>query len=121
MDALLDQIKNSIETVCFKDVIQTIEQHYTYTPTAFTNGLGKETLRNEAGQNEGSCKIFAFAKANQLNEAETLACFGDFYRVDVLQHPENTDHQNIRHFMKYGWQGIQFANAALAPKLNAPA
>ncbi|MGF1702284.1 HopJ type III effector protein [Photobacterium makurazakiensis] len=121
MDALLDQIKNRSETVSFKDVISAIGHYYVYTPTPFTNGLGKETLHNGAGQNEGSCKIFAFAQDQQLTEAETLACFGDFYRTDVLLHPEKTDHQNIRHFMKYGWQGIQFEGTALIAQQKASA
>lgn len=68
---------------------------------------------NEANQNNGSCKIFSFAKMNNLSEKDTLALFGDFYRNDVLQNPEGEDHQNIRNFIKYGWNGIQFTEDAL--------
>ncbi len=46
-----------------------------------------------AGQNNGSCKIFAFGLAQDLSPEQTLACFGQFYRNDVLGFPENTDHQ----------------------------
>ena len=116
METLLHQIKHHPETVGFKQVIETINQHYDYSPAAFTNGLGKDTLHNAPGQNEGSCRVFAFAKRQNLSEAEVLACFGEHYRVDVLQHPEGSDHQNIRHFMKYGWQGIQFERDALTEK-----
>ncbi|MGF1733874.1 HopJ type III effector protein [Photobacterium satsumensis] len=119
MEALLAKLKSQPDNVSFAEVMAIIEQFYTYHPTAFTNGLGNDTLFNEAATNEGSCRIFAFAKLNQLSEAETLACFGDYYRIDVLQHPDATDHQNIRHFMKYGWQGIQFDTAPLAEKACA--
>ncbi|AJR05409.1 type III effector [Photobacterium gaetbulicola] len=119
METLLAKLKSHPQTVSFTEVITIIEQNYTYQPTAFTNGLGNDTLFNEAGTNEGSCRIFAFAKLNQLSEAETLACFGDYYRNDVLQHPDATDHQNIRHFMKYGWQGIQFDSPPLEERACA--
>lgn len=56
---------------------------------------------------------FSFAKLNQLSKDETLALFGDFYRTDVLQNPEGTDHQNIRNFMVSGWDGISFEGEAL--------
>jgi hypothetical protein len=50
-----------------------------------------------------------------LNEKQTLACFGKYYREDVLRHPENDDHANIRNFMLYGWEGIVFEGEALTP------
>jgi len=34
-----------------------------------------------------------FAQLQQLSQAETLACFGKYYREDVLQNPEGDDHQ----------------------------
>ena len=64
--------------------METIEANYDFTPVRFTNG----TVVNEAGTNSGSCKLFSFAKLHQLSKEETLACFGDYYRVDVLQHPD---------------------------------
>ena len=110
---LLTQIKNKPNTVEFTDVIATIESNYDYTPTQFSNGT---TLINEAGTNQGSCKIFAFASINKLSKDQTLACFGHYYREDVLQHPEKDDHGNIRTFMLSGWKGIQFEGAALQEK-----
>ncbi|MGU3844869.1 HopJ type III effector protein, partial [Vibrio diabolicus] len=41
---------------------------------------------------------------------------GRFYREDVLLHPENSDHQNIRNFMVTGWDGIRFEAPALTAK-----
>lgn len=100
----------------FEDTIALINGLYDYTPTAFDNGIGEGAVHNAAGQNEGSCRIFAFAKLNGLNDADTLACFGRFYRVDVLQHPEKQDHGNIRNFMRHGWAGIRFQGEALKAK-----
>ena len=97
------------EPVSFADTIVVITENYTYTPTAFKNG----NVENAAGQNEGSCKIFAFAKLHDLTPEQTLSLFGDYYRVDVLQHAQAIDHQNIRQFMQHGWDGIVFTGCAL--------
>jgi len=96
----------------FEDTMAVIEANYNYSPTRFANG----DLLNEAGTNEGSCKIFAFARMNSLNEEQTLNCFGRFYRQDVLQNPEGSDHGNIRNFMVHGWSGVSFDSAPLQPK-----
>jgi len=96
----------------FEDTIAVIAANYDYSPTRFSNG----DLVNEAGTNEGSCKIFAFAQLNNLSEQQTLNCFGRFYRVDVLENPEGTDHGNIRNFMVHGWSGIRFEKSALTAK-----
>ena len=106
---ILEQLKNSPETINFNDVIVFIDENYNFKPVRFVNG----SIVNEANQNNGSCKIFSFAKINNLSEKETLALFGDFYRNDVLQNPEGEDHQNIRNFIKYGWDGILFTEDAL--------
>ena len=100
------------DTLDFEDTIAVIEANYQYTPASFSNG----SVTNEAGTNEGSCKIFAFAQLNQLTAEQTLACFGRFYRNDVLQNPTGTDHGNIRNFMHSGWQGISFDHPVLQEK-----
>ncbi len=112
LEQFFTALKQEPETIQFSDTIAAIDTHYQFTPTRFKNG----SLINEAGQNSGSCKIFSFAKLHNLPEEQTLACFGDYYRIDVLQHPEATDHQNIRNFMQSGWSGIQFDNDALNEK-----
>lgn len=101
--------------VDFKDTMAVIAAHYEYRPCQFSNGI-QQPLVNAAGQNEGSCKIFAFAKLNGLNQAQTLALFGDYYRKDVLENPHGSDHQNIRNFLRDGWEGIVFNGEALTPK-----
>lgn len=104
------------ERVSFNDTMAAIKDHYHYQPTEFKNGLGAAALISPAGTNEGSCKIFAFAKLHQLSPEETLSLFGDYYWQDVLGKPAGHDHQNIRLFMQYGWQGIAFSGMALTPK-----
>jgi hypothetical protein len=111
-ETLLEQLNTSPESVTFQQVMAVIESQYSYTPQTFTNG----ELINNAGENAGSCKIFSFAKLNNLTEEQTLHCFGDYYRVDVLQHPAGDDHQNIRNFIKTGWAGVNFTNKALEVK-----
>jgi hypothetical protein len=110
LSALLTQIKQQSATVEFEQVMQVIKDSYNYQPTSFTNG----ELVNQASTNEGSCKIFYFAQLNELNQQQTLACFGRYYREDVLENPLGDDHGNIRNFIKTGWQGIKFDAIALA-------
>lgn len=114
--SLIERIQTAPTAVEFADVIATIDQDYAYSPSRFTNGAGETQVINEAGQNAGSCKIFAFAQLHGLSQDETLACFGHFYRDDVLQHPDGCDHMNIRNFMQHGWAGIHFDQAALSAK-----
>lgn len=106
---LLKALTLSPDTVVFDDVIATINANYTFTPTKFING----NTTNEVGSNNGSCMIFAFAKLHDLTPEKTLALFGDYYRIDVLQNPEANDHANIRNFIQYGWEGITFEGNAL--------
>lgn len=112
IDVFIEKINSNPDSVAFSDTMVVIEDNYEFTPTAFQNG----SLKNEAGQNSGSCKLFSFAQLHKLTEAQTLACFGDYYRIDVLQHPEAQDHQNIRNFMQFGWSGIQFEGNVLSKK-----
>jgi hypothetical protein len=112
IEDFLSKLRSNPESISFTDTIAAIDAHYDFTPVRFTNG----TAINEAGTNSGSCKLFSFAKLQNLSKEETLACFGDYYRVDVLQHPEATDHANIRNFMITGWEGVRFDAEALQPK-----
>lgn len=104
--ALLKQVKEG--SISFKEVIAFIEMHYQHVPTAFKNGA----VYNEATQNQGSAKVFTFAKLHQLNETDTLTLFAEHYQA-VLKTPDGTDHQNIRQFMLNGWTGIIFEEQAL--------
>ena len=106
---LLSQLSLNSAEVSFEQVMQVVNDNYSYTPATFSNG----DLLNDAGTNEGSCKIFYFAKLNKLTEQQTLACFGRYYHKDVLQNPQGSDHGNIRNFIKTAWQGIEFQSVAL--------
>lgn len=110
----IDRVKAG-QTVDFQETMAVIAEAYDYQPTTFSNGL-LQPLINEAGRNEGSCKIFAFAKMHGLDQNQTLALFGDYYRKDVLGNPAGYDHPNIRIFMRDGWNGIVFKGEALTAK-----
>jgi len=112
LNDFLKKLNDAPDSICFNDTVALIDEYYDFTPTAFTNGA----IRNEAGQNNGSCKLFSFARLNSLSPQQTLDCFGDYYRKDVLGNPQGADHQNIRNFMKSGWGGIRFEGEALKPK-----
>ena len=112
-DAFIAELNNPEQNIDFEDCIAMINTHYHYTPTRFINGLSETKVINEAGQNEGSCRIFAFAQLMSLDQRMTLLCFGRFYQ-QVKATPEGTDHQNIRNFMKDSWAGIHFDGKALA-------
>lgn len=112
INTFLEKLKKTPESIDFKETMAVIADNYIYSPAEFMNG----ELRNQAGTNEGSCKIFAFGQLNQLSDAETLACFGDYYRKDVLENPTASDHGNIRNFMETGWSGIEFKSPALVAK-----
>ena len=110
---LLDRIRTKPDSVEFNEVMQTIGDNYDYQPMKFINGA----VINEAGENEGSCKIFAFAKMHGLDEEQTLNCFGNYFREDVLKDPDGESHANIRSFMAHGWAGIQFEGEVLKVKV----
>ena len=99
------------DAVPFSDVIKFIETYYHYQPIAFKNG----DTYNETGQNQGSAKVLAFGKLNNLSKKETLYLFAEHYQ-SVLANPAGTDHQNIRQFMVNGWPGIVFEGEVLVAK-----
>lgn len=112
LDAFLTKLTATPDQITFADTIATVDENYDFTPTAFSNG----ELENAAGQNSGSCKLLSLAKLHNLSQEQTLQCFGDYYRTDVLLHPDATDHQNIRNFIRFAWNGVRFEGAALALK-----
>ena len=112
INSFLEKLNKSPESINFAETIAVIEENYVFEPTAFENGV----LHNAAGENSGSCKLFAFAELQNLSEAATLSCFGAYYYDDVLKNTEGTNHQNIRNFMKTGWEGIAFYGSPLVSK-----
>jgi hypothetical protein len=112
LNSFLEKLQQTPQNITFPETIAVIEENYTFSPTAFENGI----LHNAAGENAGSCKLFAFAEMQNLSEAATLSCFGTYYQEDVLGDLDGTSHQNIRNFMKTGWDGIAFYGEALELK-----
>ncbi len=110
--SFLKQLQENPKSITFQDAINVIEENYDFEPTAFKNG----NQHNNTGENNGSCKIFSFAKLQNLSEEATLACFGSYYFEDVLKNPDGNDHQNIRNFMQFSWDGIHFEGEALLEK-----
>lgn len=100
------------QTNTFQETMDFIEANFTFNAVSFK--VGNQV--NETGTNQGSCKIFCLGKALSLTEEQTLQCFGDFYRKDVLEHPEADDHQNIRNFIEFGWSGVEIDASALIQK-----
>ena len=109
IDNFLNKVKQNPELITFQETIEVIDSNYSFTPTTFKNG----NQLNNANENNGSCKIFAFAKINNLEKDATLSLFGSYYFDDVLKNPDGIDHQNIRNFITFGWDGILFDGEAL--------
>lgn len=109
---LLEQLNTNPSGIEFNDVMSVIEQNYIFEPVEFN--VGEQT--NKTGENLGSCKALAFAKLHDLSADLTPYLFGQYYREDVLEHPNGNDHQNIRNFLKYGWQGVSFDSEPLTLK-----
>lgn len=109
VQSFLDKVKSSPKEVKFADTMAIIEENCEYLPNAFSVGA----LSSKAGENEGSNKIFSFARLVGLAGEpieETLAMFGEYYFKDVLGSPDGSDHGNIRGAMKAGWSGVRFPN-----------
>jgi len=104
LDAFLKQIKSKPTAIEFEQTMAAIEDGFDYSPVAFSCGEVVST----AEQNQGSAKIFSFAKLQKLNQKTTLELFGRYYREDVLKNADGADHGNIRNFMKTGWDGVAF-------------
>ena len=105
--------KEKMATISFQLTMDVVEELFDVNEVAFSVG----DVASEPGQNMGSAKIFSFAKMNQLEKGTCLQLFGDYYRKDVLENPDGTDHANIRAFIKGGWEAVKFPDGyALSPK-----
>lgn len=114
LETFFRQLSIEPETISFGQSIALIDALYQFTPTAFQNGA----LANAAGENNGSCKILAFAAMHKLSEPQTLQLFGDYYRLEVLPDLKGNNHANIRNFMRTGWDGVSFSGQALRAKAS---
>lgn len=115
LEDFLYRLGHEPHTVTFEETMAVIDRYYNFTPVPFTNG----DIQNAAGQNSGSCKIFGFALLHGLKEQQTLHCFGNYYRNDVLGNPGGSNHGNIRQFMETGWNGIHFDTPPLTGRATS--
>ncbi|KAL3783449.1 hypothetical protein ACHAW5_004381 [Stephanodiscus triporus] len=126
---LLDQIRASGETqsdacqvfnanlemsgdsLMFDEFIALCDEQYEYGLIEFKNG----DITNGPGENDGSAKVLSYAALANFDKDTTLKLWGQYYR-DVLATPDKSDHQNIRNFLKYGWEGVDFSNGIALTK-----
>lgn len=97
--------------IVFQDVMDLINKYYEVGLIEFKNG----DVVNKPGENEGSAIIFSYAAISGLDKESTLKLFGEHYR-DTVADPDGDSHQNIRNFMKNGWDGIPFENGVALTK-----
>ena len=98
-------------SIVFADVIAMIDKHYESQLLEFKNG----NMLNKQGENEGSAKVLSYAALSNLDKENTLKLWGEYYR-DVKANSDGTDHQNIRNFMEFGWDGVPFENGIALTK-----
>jgi len=87
----------------FSNTVFGITDNYTRQNVAFSIG----DVFNNVGENSGSADIFSFALMAELDKNQTLELFGEHYK-NVLDNPDGENHQNIRAFMEYGLDGLDF-------------
>lgn len=107
-------VEMSADDLKFEEVIEIIDTHYETGLIEFKNG----DIVNQPGENEGSAKVLSYAALSEMDKETTLKLWGQYYR-DVLKNPDGDDHQNIRNFMKYGWEGVPFENGIALTRKNA--
>lgn len=95
----------------FSTTLEFVEQWFEFNATAFKNG----SVSNTAEQNQGSCKVLALAEQLELNDQQTLLCFGEHYR-DVVATPDVDNHHNLRRLQRDGRTDIQFDQFPLTAK-----
>ena len=106
----LEQLRSGVK-MDFSDFTNLIDQEYEFLNVAFTNS----GLVNSKEENQGTAKVFCFGLIHSLSESDTLRCFGEHYQ-SVIEDSNGTSHQNIRNFMKTGFDGLAFESEVLSSK-----
>jgi len=96
-------LEMSGDDLTFEEVMEMIDEHYESALCEFQNG----DLTNKPGENQGSANVLSYAALAKFDDENTLKLWGQYYR-DVKNSPSGTDHQNIRNFIKTGWNGVKF-------------
>jgi hypothetical protein len=100
-----------IDSHQFAATLAFINEWFHFTPTAFRNGK----VANSVEQNQGSCRVLAFALLNRLSADQALKCFGEHY-CDVLATPGKDNHHNLRRLQAEGLVDIHFDQPPLKRK-----
>jgi HopJ type III effector protein len=98
-------VEMNADNLTFEEVMEMIDTHYESQLLEFKNG----DIVNQQGENEGSAKLLSYAALSGMDKDTTLRLWGQYYR-EVLNDLNGSSHQNIRNFMKYGWDGVPFEN-----------
>jgi hypothetical protein len=93
-------VEMDADSLKFEEVVELIDTHYESGLIEFKNG----DIVNKPGENEGSAKLLSYAALSDFDKDTTLKLWGQYYR-EVLADPDGDSHQNIRNFMKTGWDG----------------
>ena len=93
-------VEMDADTLKFEEVMDLIDTHYEVGLIEFKNG----DIVNKQGENEGSAKLLSYAALSDFDKDTTLKLWGQYYR-EVVADPDGDSHQNIRNFMKTGWEG----------------
>jgi HopJ type III effector protein len=102
LEAFLRKLDDDPASVSLDEALATVDEHYEFTPCGYSVG----GMRFD-GVKLRSCQLYAFGLLHRLSKDQMLACFGTHYRKDVLEHPQGTDHQTVRLFLKHGWAGLK--------------
>lgn len=95
----------------FSATIAFIDQWYDTEKTAFQNG----PVSNLASENQGSAKVLALGVDLALTTEQVLRCFGEHYR-DVMAHPAENNHHNLRRVLRDGFHEVSFERYPLQRK-----
>jgi len=113
-DVFMANFEMSPDDLIFGEFMEMIDEQFEDGLIEFKNG----DIVNKFGENSGSAKLLSFAALAQFDKENTLKLWGEYYR-DVLATPDGDDHQNIRNFMKYGWEGVPFENGIALTRKNS--
>eukprot|EP00531_Pseudo-nitzschia_arenysensis_P011447 CAMPEP_0116132966 /NCGR_PEP_ID=MMETSP0329-20121206/9846_1 /TAXON_ID=697910 /ORGANISM="Pseudo-nitzschia arenysensis, Strain B593" /LENGTH=211 /DNA_ID=CAMNT_0003627549 /DNA_START=44 /DNA_END=679 /DNA_ORIENTATION=+ len=106
-------VEMSADDLTFEEVMEVIDENFETGLIEFKNG----DILNKQGENEGSAKVLSYAALSDFDKETTLKLWGQYYR-EVLADPDGDSHQNIRNFMKYGWDGVPFENGIALTSKN---
>ena len=113
-DVFNANLEMSGDDLMFEEFIELCDAEYEDGLIEFKNG----DIVNKPGENHGSAKVLSYAALADFDKEMTLKLWGQYYR-EVKANPDGDDHQNIRNFMKYGWDGVDFyAGIALTKKVG---